>query len=68
MVETNRVASAIPYDGLKAVLGNPNGAKAVSNAVMAAMLTGSEPMISTTLPRSMSPAPTVGTPRCAVHS
>ncbi len=28
MVETNNVASAIPYDGLKALRGRPNGENA----------------------------------------
>ncbi len=50
-----------------AVGGRPNGPKAVLNAVMAPTLTGSEPMIMTTLPRSIS-LPGAGTPRCAVHS
>ena len=35
MVETNRVASAMPYEGLIAVGGNPYGAKAVLKVSMA---------------------------------
>ena len=47
MVATNSVASAMPYDGLNAVRGNPYGANALLNVVIASMLTGSEPMIIT---------------------
>ena len=67
MVETNRVASAMPYDGLIAVGGNPYGANALLNASMALGLTGSEPRISTTLLRSTS-SPPAGNPRCAAYS
>ena len=67
MVDTNRVASAIPYDGLIEVGGSPYGANAALNVVMASMLTGSEPMIITTLLRSTS-SPGAGRPRCAVYS
>ncbi|SHT15783.1 Uncharacterised protein [Mycobacteroides abscessus subsp. abscessus] len=52
---------------MNAVDGKPKGAKAFSKLRMASMLTGSEPMIITALPRSI-PAPSFGTPRCAVYS
>src|SRR5690242_15876573 len=48
VVETNRVASAMPYDGLIAVGGSPYGANAALNVSMARMLTGSEPRMTTT--------------------
>ena len=67
MVDTNKVASAMPYEGLIAVGGNPYGANAALNVVIASMLTGSEPMIITTLLRSKS-SPGAGRPRCAVYS
>src|ERR1700731_5029456 len=67
MVAISRVASAMPYEGLKAVRGNPYGAKALLKVRIASILTGSEPMIITTLLRSTS-SPGGGRPRCAVHS
>ena len=67
MVDTNKVASAMPYEGLIAVGGNPYGANAAVNVSIASMLTGSDPMIITTLPRSGS-SPGAGRPRCAVYS
>ena len=67
MVDTNRVASAIPYDGLNAVGGSPYGVNAALKVSMALMLTGSEPTISTTLLRSTS-SPGDGRPRSAVYS
>ena len=57
----------MPYEGLIAVAGNPYGSNAALNALIASMLTGSEPMMSTTLPRSTS-SPGAGSPRWAVHS
>ena len=53
-----------------AVGGKPCGPKASLKASIAAMLTGSEPMIATTLARSRtSPcSPGTGLPRSAAHS
>src|SRR6185295_16732589 len=67
VVDTNSVASAMPYDGLIAVGGSPYGANAALNVSMALMLTGSEPRMTTTLLRSMSSSG-AGTPRCAAYS
>ncbi len=67
MVATKSVASAIPYEGLKAVDGKPKGANTLLKVLIASMLTGSDPMIITTLLRSM-PESAAGTPRWAAHS
>ena len=42
MVDTNKVASAIPYDGLIAVGDNPYGANAELNAIETAISTKDE--------------------------
>ncbi len=68
MVDTNSVASAIPYDGLIVVGGRPYGANAWLNVSIDLMLTGSEPLMSpATLLRSRS-SPLGGRPRAAASS
>ncbi len=66
--DTNRVASAMPYDGLMAVFGSPYGAKASLNFFIDVVVTGSLPLMRPmTLDRS-SVLPFLGSPRCAACS
>src|SRR5574340_1133703 len=65
---TNRVASAIPYEGLIAVFGRPYGAKASLNLRIEDVVTGSLPLIRPmTLLRSRV-SPSLGRPRAAACS
>src|SRR6202042_2678092 len=69
VVETNRVASASPYDGLIALSWKPYGPNASLNLRIEAADTGSLPLrIALTLLRSSGGSPSLGRPRSAACS